>query len=129
MIKYVSCPTACCRFPWWPAVIIGNTPPAAAAAADLPARGPSSASVSSATDTSSDSHQQQQQPGYVPGLVLVRFFGTHDAAWVEPGRALSRWGVAQHERSSKTKAASFVAALKEASKYLETGGCMCHYDL
>jgi hypothetical protein len=119
-----------CRFPWWPAVIIGSTP--LEAAADLQTRGPSSASVSTATDTSSDTHhhqQQQQQPGYVPGSVLVRFLGTYDAAWVEPGKALSRWGVAQHERSSKTKAASFVTALKEATKYLETGACNLHLGL
>ncbi|WIA30835.1 hypothetical protein OEZ86_000893 [Tetradesmus obliquus] len=116
------------KFPWWPAVIIGNTPPsAAAAAAGATASGPSSKSFSTATDTSSDTshhqqhHQQQQQPGYTPGAALVRFLGTHDAAWVEPGKALSRWGVAQHERASKTKAASFVAALREAGKYLETG--------
>lgn len=117
----------CYRFPWWPAIIIGNTPPLAAAAAGAPVSGRSSASLSTATDTSSDTshHQQQQQPGYTPGAVLVRFLGTHDAAWVEPGKALSRWGVAQHERASKTKAASFVAALREAGKYLETGEQVC----
>lgn len=53
-------------------------------------------------------------------LVLVRFLGTHDTALLEPGK-VSPWHVQLSERSSKTKAAAFVNALKEARVYAATG--------
>lgn len=99
-------PCSACRFPWWPAVVVSDSPSAAAAAAAVE-------SHSSASSSSTDG-------GRGPNSVLVRFLGTYDAAWVEP-RAVLRWGVAHAERAAKTKAAAFVKALKEAAQYLETG--------
>jgi hypothetical protein len=51
----------------------------------------------------------------------VRFLGTHDTAWLDP-RQVSPWPVQLGERSSKTKAAAFVNALKEGRAYAATGG-------
>jgi hypothetical protein len=52
--------------------------------------------------------------------VFVRFLGTHDTAWLEAGKA-SAWHVQLSERSSKTKAAAFVNALREGRTYAATG--------
>lgn len=53
-------------------------------------------------------------------LVFVRFLGTHDTAWLAPSK-VSPWAVQLGERSSRTKAAAFVSALKEARAYAATG--------
>lgn len=87
-----TCMLCACRFPWWPGIVISPT-------ADMP----------SPTTSSSKSP------------VLVRFLGTHDASWVDPEKAVSAWGTNQTERSTKTKAAAFVSALKEANAYANTG--------
>lgn len=55
--------------------------------------------------------------------VFVRFLGTHDTAWLEAGKA-SAWHVQLSERSSKTKAAAFVNALREGRTYAATGNCV-----
>jgi len=52
--------------------------------------------------------------------VFVRFLGTHDTAWLEPGK-VSPWTTQQGERASKTKAAAFTSALREARAYHDTG--------
>lgn len=52
--------------------------------------------------------------------LYVRFLGTHDTAWLEPGK-VSPWPVQLGERSSKTKAGAFVRALKEGRTYAATG--------
>jgi hypothetical protein len=87
-----------CRYPWWPAVVI---PPSAE---DEPAPAPTAAAAKHAP-------------------VFVRFLGTHDAAWLEAGKA-SAWHVQLSERSSKTKAAAFVNALREGRTYASTGNCL-----
>lgn len=58
--------------------------------------------------------------GSPAGRVFVRFLGTHDTAWLEPGK-VSPWTTQQGERASKTKAAAFTSALREARAYHDTG--------
>jgi hypothetical protein len=91
------------RFPWWPAIVM---PQSAAAAEPAP---------------SADTAQQARSAGGgSKALVCVRFLGTHDTAWLGPGK-VSPWPVQLGERSSKTKAAAFVNALKEGRVYAATG--------
>lgn len=108
------------RYPWWPAVIVPPTggdddedeeeeqqQPAATAA-------PAAAAFSQGA-AAAGQRGRHQQP-----VVFVRFLGTHDTAWLEPGK-VSPWTVQLGERSSKTKASAFVSALREGRAYAMTG--------
>lgn len=80
------------RFPWWPAQVLDAS--------------------------RADAGLQRERPSETD--VLVRFFGTHDFAWVEPTSCLSDISVNYAERSRQRKKL-FAKGLEEAEAFRRNG--------
>ncbi|KAK9823627.1 hypothetical protein WJX72_004336 [[Myrmecia] bisecta] len=81
------------RYPWWPAQVLAERDPYIPEGSEPPRR----------------------------GAVPVRFFGTYEFSWIESQRALTTFDRDFNERSQKSRAPEFVAAVEEAVKCQETG--------
>jgi hypothetical protein len=95
------------RFPWWPAVVVDPATVGEADAHSVHEQQPGAAAAGGSASSGSS----------VSEPICVRFLGTHDTAWLADTKVSGWGGSHQGERSSRTKAAAFVWALRDARAY------------
>ena len=71
-------------------------------------------------DLASPSVDAETKKAGKPQQVLVRFFATHDFAWITPGQ-LADFGAKKAEMKTKSRAKNFLLAIEEAEEYLRSG--------